>query len=199
MIKLDMTGKPCPMPVVEARKALAKDGGVTVTVDNVTATQNLEKMALGLGYQYELTNRADGFYDVYIGGNQDAAKTAAAAAVSAETSARPGSVVVIGQNAMGHGDPELGCILIKGFLYALSEVEPTPECVIFLNSGVLLAEEGQNTAPDIKALEDKGVEVLACGTCCNFYGITERLGAGIITDMYGIAKRMASAGGVVNI
>jgi hypothetical protein len=34
---------------------------------------------------------------------------------------------------------------------------------------------------------DRGVEILACGTCLEFYKLTEALGVGRITNMYEIA------------
>ena len=51
---LDMTGKPCPIPVVQAKKLLAQPDvtGVTVLVDNNIAVQNLEKMAIVLQYTF---------------------------------------------------------------------------------------------------------------------------------------------------
>ena len=50
---------------------------------------------------------------------------------------------------------------------------------------------------DLKALEAEGVEILTCGTCLNFYGLTEKLQVGTVTNMYVIAEKMLNAGNVV--
>ena len=49
---------------------------------------------------------------------------------------------------------------------------------------------------DLKALEADGVEILTCGTCLNYYGITEKLAVGGVTNMYVIAEKMMNAGNV---
>ena len=50
---------------------------------------------------------------------------------------------------------------------------------------------------DLKVLEAEGVEILTCGTCLNFYGLTEKLRIGTVTNMYVIAEKMLNAGNVV--
>jgi peroxiredoxin family protein len=62
-----------------------------------------------------------------------------------------------------------------------------------------LTSDGSNTIDDIKQLEQKGTEILTCGTCVNYYGLQNKLAVGAITDMYGITERMVSAGTVINI
>ena len=52
-MRLDERGKQCPLPVIEAKKALeasAPGEKVEVVVDNEIAVQNLEKMAGQMGY-----------------------------------------------------------------------------------------------------------------------------------------------------
>ena len=52
---------------------------------------------------------------------------------------------------------------------------------------------------DIKELSERGVEILTCGTCLDFYGIKEKLAVGGVTNMYSIAEKMFQAGKVVRI
>ena len=68
MKTLDMRGESCPIPVVQAKKALAEIGapGVTVLVDNKVAMQNLEKMAKGTGYGFSYTEDEPSLYTVTI-------------------------------------------------------------------------------------------------------------------------------------
>ena len=46
-------------------------------------------------------------------------------------------------------------------------------------------------------MEAQGVEILTCGTCLNYYGLTEKLAVGGVTNMYSIVEKLAGAGKVV--
>jgi selenium metabolism protein YedF len=100
---------------------------------------------------------------------------------------------------MGKGDDELGNILIRGFLHTLSEISPRPDVLIFFNAGVKLTTVGSDVLEDLQALEGEGIKILVCGTCLDFFGIKDKLQAGIISNMYDIAEAMLSAGRVVRI
>jgi selenium metabolism protein YedF len=106
-------------------------------------------------------------------------------------------VVVVSSNVMGHGDDKLGSILIKGFIYSLTCLETLPKAVIFYNSGVKLAVEGSEVLEDLKTLADAGVEIVACGTCLEFYQLKEKLAVGKIVNMLDIVERQAKATKVV--
>jgi selenium metabolism protein YedF len=100
---------------------------------------------------------------------------------------------------MGRGDEELGHILIRGFFHTLGEVEPLPDTIIFLNSGVKLVVEGSPVLGDLVALCEQGIEVLACGTCLGHYGLKEKVAVGEVSNMYTIAETMLGAGKVVSL
>ena len=108
-------------------------------------------------------------------------------------------VVAVGSAEMGNGDPKLGRILMKSFLYSLTQLEELPQTVLFFNGGVRMTTEGSESIEDLKALESQGVEILSCGTCLDFYGLKDQLLVGGITNMYVIAQTMADAGNVVKI
>jgi selenium metabolism protein YedF len=94
---------------------------------------------------------------------------------------------------MGSGNDELGSVLMKGFIYAIAQQEQLPESMIFYNGGATLTCEGSTCLEDLKVLESQGVEILTCGTCLNYYGLTEKLQAGSVTNMYVIAEKMSEA------
>ena len=106
-------------------------------------------------------------------------------------------MVVISADHMGEGNDELGKILLKGFLFALTQQEKLPSTILFYNGGAALTCEGSAMLEDLKALEAQGVEILTCGTCLNFYGLTEKLAVGSVTNMYTIAEKLTQAGNVV--
>ena len=98
---------------------------------------------------------------------------------------------------MGRGSEELGRTLMKGFLFAVGQLPQLPKTILFYNGGAHLTVEGSPVLEDLKKLEAQGVEILTCGTCLNYYGITEKLAVGGVTNMYVIAEKMLNAGNVV--
>ena len=62
----DAQGLACPMPVIQTKKLLVDNDVVETIVDNVIATQNLEKMATQLGYNFAVKEEAKDKYIVTI-------------------------------------------------------------------------------------------------------------------------------------
>ncbi len=106
-------------------------------------------------------------------------------------------VVLIPADKMGHGDDELGAKLMKAFIYSLTAVPDLPSHVILYNGGAHLSTEGAETVEDLKKLEDQGVEILTCGTCTDFFGITDKVAVGSVTNMYEIAEICTSSDNVI--
>ena len=94
---------------------------------------------------------------------------------------------------MGEGGEELGRILIKGFLFALTQQEHLPSTVLFYNGGAKLTTEGSASLEDLKTLEANGVEILTCGTCLDYYGLKDKLAVGGVTNMYVIVEKQMQA------
>ncbi len=191
MLKIDAMGKVCPLPVIETKKALkSEDGkdGVEVMVDNEIATQNLSKMAEQLKLSHFVETISNTEYKVTIGGAGEEPQTVKSKVGSAE-----GYVVAIGSDRMGEGAEELGKKLMASFIYALAEQDEIPEKILFYNAGVYLTSGNSGSLEDLKALEAGGVEILSCGLCTNYYGITEELGVGSVTNMYRMVEIMRTS------
>lgn len=111
--------------------------------------------------------------------------------------ARDRSIVVVSSAAMGTGSDELGKVLMKGFIYALSQLDTLPEKILFYNGGVTLTTEGSDSLEDLKEMEAQGVKIYSCGTCLNYYGLSEKLKVGEVTNMYSIVEAMAGASKII--
>lgn len=197
-------GDACPIPVVKTKNAIKEligAGMVETLVDNEIAVQNLTKMAQQKNYGVRSEKLGENQYRVImtIG---ESADEAGAEAVEEEKTAeetcmpdgRKGNkVVVISSSYMGTGDDELGAVLMKGFIYALSQQDELPKTILFYNSGAKLTCEMSPTLEDLMSLEANGVEILTCGTCLNHYGLTEKLKVGGVTNMYVITEKMMQA------
>lgn len=199
---IDARGKACPLPVIETKKALATlqvGEAVTVWVDNVIAVQNLTKMA----QQKQLEVTAETINPDHYAVTLSQTELNIVASPKEEPSiCLPDTrveqvVVVLASDEMGKGDEKLGRILMKGFIYALTEQEELPQTILLYNSGAYLSTETSDCITDLKFLEAQGVEVLTCGTCLNHYGLTEKLVVGSITNMYVILEKQMQATKIV--
>lgn len=203
MKKVDARGDACPIPVVKAKHAieeLSGAGQVEVLVDNEIAVQNLTKMAEQKGYQSSAKKLADQEYQVIFTVGEKETSVADTQADQEETCAidsRTDTVVVIANDKMGEGSEELGKTLLKAFTFALTQQDSLPGTMLFYNGGAYLTCEGSPLLEDLKTLEAQGVEILTCGTCLNFYDLSEKLAVGGVTNMYVIAEKMLGAGNVV--
>lgn len=190
MIKVNAVGEVCPKPVIMTKKALKEieSGIVEVSVDNETSKENVEKMAKEMGYTSQ-TAENSGVFVITINKTADVQKT--------ENEKEENIVISIGSDKMGEGEDELGKILIKGFVYALTEMETLPKTILLYNKGVFLASTFEDTVKDLKVLEERGVEILSCGTCANFYHVQDKLKVGTVTNMYTILERQMKASKVI--
>jgi selenium metabolism protein YedF len=193
---VDARHLPCPQPVILTRKALAEADEVTTVVTSETSRDNVRRMAEKAGYQVAV-EEGHGEYRLSI---RRGATAAPAPEPAGEAAPAAGPLVlVVSDNKMGRGNQELGEVLVRGFFHTLGEVTPRPDMIIFFNAGVWLAIDDSLVLDDLQALELEGVEILACGTCLNYYGITDRLSVGVVSNMYDIAEAMLGAGKVVNL
>lgn len=107
--------------------------------------------------------------------------------------------VLITGDTFGRGSEELGGVLVKSFLKTLAGLETPPTVLALMNGGVKLALFDSSTCDRLKDLERRGTRVLVCGTCTNFYGVTDSVGVGVISNMYEIVETIARAGRILSL
>lgn len=194
---INAIGKACPIPVVETKKVLAtlNEGDmVEVAVDNIIAVENLTKMAEQKKMLITSEKISENHYVATLTKNSvDEMATATEKAVSMADDTLHNVVVVLASDKMGEGDEKLGHILMKGFIYALTEQDELPQTILLYNSGAYLSTESSDSIADLKFLESQGVEVLTCGTCLNHYGLADKLAVGSVTNMYVILEKQMQA------
>ena len=201
MITVECRGEQCPIPVVKTIKAIGemKEADTVQThVDNETAVQNLTKLAESKGFAVKSEKIEDKHFVVTMEVTAPGAAAAAEEpAVSCIPDRRGSTVYAFGTNVMGSGNDELGATLMKGFIYAVSQLEELPKTMLFYNGGVKLTTEGSASLEDLKSLQAQGVEILSCGTCLNFYGLSDKLAVGEVTNMYAIVEKLNGASHIV--
>lgn len=198
MIQVDARGLACPLPVVktlEAIRTLQGAGEVQTLVDNEVAVQNLTRLAKekGCGFRAETLSAQEFRVTLTVGEAVEADQTA----VCAPDARQKNTVVVISADHMGEGDDTLGQTLLKGFLFALTQLPKLPQTILFYNGGARVTCEGSASLEDLETLASQGVEILTCGTCLNYYGLTDKLRAGGVTNMYVIAEKLAAAARII--
>lgn len=186
---IDARGLACPEPVVMTKKALdSNDVNEVITiVDNRIALENVSRMVKSLSLESMIEEQDGNFY---ISITKDDI-------LPEKESLNGSTVILIKSNVLGQGDDKLGSILMKSFVYTLTQMIGEIKSIIFLNSGVLLTTAGSDLIEHIKILENNGVQILSCGTCLDFYGVVDKLQVGVVSNMYAISEEMLHAGKVI--
>ena len=179
--KLNCMGMACPLPVVEAKKAIdeMEDGLLEIEVDNETCVQNLRRLAA----KYDFTVASESISDKEFLVKMEVKKDHALKGKQEDS-----CTVVFSSDKMGEGDEELGKNLMKSFVFALSNVDPLPTAMVFYNRGAFLTSEDSPVLADLKNLEKARVKIMTCGLCADYYKIKEKLGVGVISNMYEIVE-----------
>ena len=200
MIKVNAIGDNCPIPVIKTKKAMKELTGpdtIEVLVDNEIAVQNVTKMAQSSGGKVTSEKKAEKEYRILIEMEGAPAAEEAEEEDSCTTDKRGNTIVVVSSDKMGSGNEELGKVLMKSFLFAVTQLEELPKTMLFYNGGATLTTEESDSLEDLKNLEAQGVEIMTCGTCLDYYGLKEKLAVGTVTNMYSIVETMEQASKVI--
>jgi selenium metabolism protein YedF len=198
---IDARGLACPEPVILTKKALDGANEVVVIADNDEAVENIRRLADKMGCAIDVSRDTDGAFRIRLtrsgetppyegtdlGISCDAARQERGAPL----------VIVLSSDHMGRGSDELGEVLMRSFVHTLISLEPRPAKIILYNTGARLAGWESVVIDDLRELEAAGVEIFVCGTCVNYFGLKDKLGAGVVSNMYDIAAAMAGAGKLV--
>ena len=187
---VDCRGLACPQPVMTTKKALdqLKEGELLVLVDNAVSCNNVERFARSQGCSVEVEQRGEDFSLLIR-----KAKIRQETQFAQEKEKIKKVVVYINSHLMGNGDEALGSFLMKAFLKTLVDLDTKPNRLVLVNSGVQLASEGSKVLDTLTVLSEKGVEILSCGTCLDFYGLKGKLQVGAVSNMYEIIRSMVEA------
>ena len=204
MKEIDVRNLACPGPVLKLRDLLeAGEREIAMHVADELSRSNVTRFAASRGAEVEVMEGGEGSFVVAIRAGGDAASARSGeqellecGVPEAALSTGP-RVVQISAATMGSGDDELGALLLRSFLKTQAELERRPDAILFYNDGVKLCCEGSTLLDDLRGLEAAGVEIIACGTCLNFFELADELRVGRVTDMLEIAGRLADAGAIV--
>ena len=190
---IDCRNMACPLPVVTVKRALEEAAGesVKVLLDDGPPRENVVRFAVNRGFQVEEA-ATEGGYALIISGRPTET-------LAMQTEQRGERVILIGSDRLGDGPEELGRLLMKNLIITLLDVAETPDRMLFVNTGIFLTTEGSEAIEALEKLGNRGVKILSCGVCLDFFNRREMLRAGSVTNMFTIAESMLRAGSVVRL
>ncbi|MFI3262397.1 MAG: sulfurtransferase-like selenium metabolism protein YedF [Rikenellaceae bacterium] len=202
---IDAKGKQCPAPIIMTKKgikAAAEGEKIEVIIDNDTSCLNLSNFLTEMKIEFS-TQISNGETTItFYKGEGVVVRNDSSDEVCAipedDTTAITNYAIVIKSENMGVGDVELGSLLMRAFMATVCESELSlPKYVVLYNSGVKLAVEGNDIAIRLKELEDKGVEVIVCGTCADYYNLKQQIPQKNIGNMFKIVEALNKASKII--
>ena len=198
MIRLDYSQHQCPYPVVETRKQILTNPGqlLEVLVGDKAGRDNVSRLATKMNYQTSAKTAENGFQLILSPKEQTESKTQEQPQPITATSGK--TVIYCGSDRMGDGDDEFGRVLMRNFLTTLLEMDPLPDIILFVNSGINLTTTGSDVLEALETLDSRGVDIASCGLCLDFYHKKEQLQVGRTTNMFEMAEVQCQAGRVIS-
>ncbi|MEM4260995.1 MAG: sulfurtransferase-like selenium metabolism protein YedF [Candidatus Woesearchaeota archaeon] len=201
-IEIDARGLPCPQPVIKTKEGLEKAKGeeLVIIVGTSESRDNVLRFLSHSGIDINKVEENNGSFYIYTKKTNKIPKNVEKDEYICSTSQiNFGTTIFINKDRIGHGNDELGYNLMRAFISTIKDLSVQPKTLCFMNSGVKLTVDGAETIPYLKNLEEKGVEILVCGTCLSFYNIKDKLAVGKISNMYDISETMLKSSKVITL
>jgi len=197
---IDCLGMPCPQPVLRAKQAL-DEGAVCieVLVDNEASKNNVARFGRSQGHEVQSVERSASLFAVtIIASGEQSDASFAADEYQCQVPPPLKILYVIAADTMGRGSEELGWSLLQTYVQTIKDVHPLPSKIVLYNSGVRLVATESGALQALRSLQEVGVEILACGTCLDFYQLKTAIQVGQISNMHEIMTAMAEADKIVS-
>lgn len=198
---IDCKGLACPMPVIKTKKYfdLEDSKEALVIVDNEVAKNNILRLAKGINLNSSFIEE-EGLYKIQLSRGEIKDVQASKINESLDNISVPSApTILVATNLLGNGDDKLGETLMKVYINTLAESEILPENLMFINGGVKLTCTGSDVLDSLKSMQDKGVNIISCGACLDFYDLKDDLKVGEIGNMYQIIDLMNRSGNTIKL
>ena len=194
MRTIDCRGQQCPQPVIETRKTMLAEPGMVlhVLVDDQVCKDNVSRLATTLGYAIKVDAFGEKIRLELTPGE------APAKAMASEVASGP-SIIFIGSDQMGRGDSKLGQILMKNFIFTLTEADVVPAAIYCVNSGVRLTIKGSEVLEPLEELASRGVDIASCGLCLEYFDAKDCLAVGRVSNMLELVNALEGAGSIIRL
>lgn len=200
---VDTKGHKCPVPLIMVKKALKEISAgenLIVITDNETSLSNLKRFLSDTGAEFTVKAENDIHAITVTGGDEDIDATVPeeyCEVIPGTSVAGEDYLIVFSSQKMGDGPDDLGLVLIRSFLVSILETGHLPRSVLFYNSGVKLATGDSFVIEQLRELEKRGVKLLLCSSCINFYNIGRKITIGRVSNMYDMTQEMISSSKII--
>jgi len=109
------------------------------------------------------------------------------------------TIILVTNNGMGQADLALQHKLATKYFELLIQNANLPAAICFYTEGVRLTVTGSPVLEQLKGLEAKGVRLIICSTCLDFYGLSAQTLVGIVGGMGDIIEAQTKAAKVITI
>jgi selenium metabolism protein YedF len=194
MKTIDCRGQQCPQPVIQTRKLMLEEPGsvLEVLVDDQACQDNVSRLATTMGYNIEVQESGATTRLELSPGKKPEQK-------GSTVSATGPRIILIGSDQMGSGDPELGRILMKNFIFTLTEADLVPDAIYLVNSAVKLTIDDSEVLEPLDELANRGVDIASCGLCLEFFDAKDALAVGRISNMLELVNALEGAGNIIRL
>ena len=194
MKTIDCRGQQCPQPVIQTRKLMLTEPGsvLQVLVDDQACQDNVSRLATTMGYSIKVEKSgAATRLELSPGEPPEQSQTA--------KSATGPRVIFIGSDQIGSGDQKLGQVLMKNFIFTLTEADIIPDAIYLVNSGVRLTIAGSDVLEPLEELANRGVDIASCGLCLEYFDAKDSLVVGRISNMLELVNALEGAGNIIRL
>ncbi|HPY96457.1 MAG TPA: sulfurtransferase-like selenium metabolism protein YedF [Candidatus Cloacimonadota bacterium] len=196
---IDTRGELCPKPIIKTKKvipSIAVNESFQILTDNEISLNNLLRFLKDNSFETEV-NAKDNYHVINCIKRDKVLTNPDAESYCCSAPTNENYIIVFKSNKMGIGDDALGSILMKAFINNLGEQNKLPKALIFYNSGVTLAQETSSVIGALNDLQSKGIEIVICGTCVDFFKIKENIKIGTISNMFAITEYLTKYSHIV--
>lgn len=109
------------------------------------------------------------------------------------------TIIQITNNGMGKADEALQQKLVGKYLELIQLNDTLPNAICFYTDGVKLVVEGSPVLEQLKSLEVKGVRLIVCSTCLEYFNLIDKVQVGIVGGMTDIIEAQAQAEKVITL
>lgn len=109
------------------------------------------------------------------------------------------TIIQITNNGMGKADETLQQKLVGKYLELIQLNDTLPNAICFYTDGVKLVVEGSPVLEQLKSLEVKGVRLIVCSTCLEYFNLIDKVQVGIVGGMTDIIEAQAQAMKVITL
>ena len=185
----------CPEPVVATKRALEAVGDepLEVLVDEGAPRENVARFILNRGYRLEERKLEEGYALVACKRGESVQHH------KKDESSTKGKIIFITSDRLGDGNEELGRLLMKNFIITLLDLPTSPESMIFFNSGINLTTNGSEVIKPLSELVNRGVEILSCGLCLDYFHKKDQLLVGSVTNMFTSSEKLLQADSIIKL